>query len=77
MLLASEAAALGESRFAPSRGAQDGGAPVTLDSHLRVTEDGGDHVATWTFDVHKVTVGVLHQPLQFVGSALFIRRGIQ
>lgn len=75
VLLTPEGAALGETRLAPRRRAQDGAAAGAGDGRLRMREYRTDYVASGALDVHEVAVRVLHQPLQLVRVQTLLLRG--
>lgn len=56
----SEGTTFSESAFPPWWLAQNSGASWTWNHSLRMAEDGGDSVATCTFNIHEVRVGALN-----------------
>lgn len=73
VLFASETAAFRETGLAAGRRAQNRRAALARHRGLCVREDRRDCIAARTLHVHEIAVRVLDEPLQFVGTFLFLR----
>lgn len=77
MLFTTETASLGQPCLSTCSGTEDCEATFAGDGTLRVGKDCGNYVATRALNIHEITVGVLHQPFQFMGTTLLLSRGVQ
>ena len=74
--LPSEGAFFRKPCFSSCRLAEDSRAANTQNYCLCMAKDGGDFIASWTFHIHEIGTGALHQAL--LGFLLlFFRRGMK
>ena len=76
ILLPSKGASFCKPCFSFCRLAEDSRAANTQNYCLCMAKDGGDFIASWTFHIHEIGTGALHQAL--LGFLLlFFRRGMK